>query len=153
MFASEEINMKVVRALANVLNIDEDYLTPKAALQGNLGADSLDLIDIVFRLEREFEIEIPVGELFPESVFEGDAEFVRDGRVTDQGMGELRSRMPYADLGAFDKDRRLNAVADLFTVDMVVRYMTWKLSQGVGACLEVAGNMQGIGTSSPVHQG
>ena len=88
----------------------------------------------MFRLEREFGIRIPRGELFPESVFQGDPDFVRDGRVTEQGMGELRSRMPYADLSAFDQDRRLIAVPDLFTVGLVVRYVACKLGQSVNAC-------------------
>src|SRR5438445_7659759 len=116
MSASEEIYGKVAKVLVEALNVDEDELAPTATLQGDLGAESIDFLDIVFRLEREFGIKIPRGELFPESVFQGDPDFVREGRVTDQGMGELRSRLPYADLGAFDKDRRLSTVSDLFTV-------------------------------------
>src|SRR5271154_3654360 len=107
MEASEEIYGKVARVLIEALNVDEGDLTPTATLQGNLGAESIDFLDIVFRLEREFGIKIPRGELFPESVFQGDPDFVREGRVTDQGMEELRTRMPYADLGVFDQDRRL----------------------------------------------
>ena len=59
---------------------------------------------------------------------------MQEGRVTDRGMVELRSRMPYADLADFERDRRLSAVADLFTVALVVRYVEWKLAgddQGV----------------------
>jgi acyl carrier protein len=113
--------------------VDEDEVTPAATLQGDLGAESIDFLDIVFRLEREFGIKIPRGELFPESVFQGDPDFVQDGRVTDRGMVELRSRMPYADLAGFDRDRRLDAVQDLFTVALVTRYVTWKLGPGAGA--------------------
>jgi len=129
MSVGEEIYPKVARVLVEALNVDEDELTPKATLQGDLGAESIDFLDIVFRLEREFGIKIPRGELFPESVFQGDPGLVRDGRVTDQGMGELRSRMPYADLGVFDQDRRLIAVSDLFTVGLVARYIAWKLDK------------------------
>src|SRR5271155_5167293 len=108
----DEIYVKVSATLVEALNVDEDELEPTATLQGDLGAESIDFLDIVFRLEREFGIKIPRGELFPDSVFQGDPDWVLEGRVTDQGMGELRSRMPYADLGAFDKDRRLSSVAD-----------------------------------------
>jgi acyl carrier protein len=133
MYASEEIYGKVSRVLVEALNVDEDDVKPTATLEGDLGAESIDFLDIVFRLEREFGIKIPRGELFPESVFQGDPDFVREGRVTDQGMGELRSRMPYADLGAFDQDRRLSVVSDLFTVGLVARYIAWKLDQGPAA--------------------
>jgi acyl carrier protein len=131
MSASDEIYGKVAKVLVESLNVDEEDLTPTATLQGDLGAESIDFLDLVFRLEREFAIKIPRGELFPESVFQGDPEFVRDGRVTDQGMAELRERMPFADLEAFDKDRRLSAVSELFTVSLITRYVTWKLAQGV----------------------
>src|SRR5262249_32655152 len=139
MSASEHIYEKVTQVLVESLNVDEADVTPTATLQGDLGAESIDFLDIVFRLEREFDIRIPRGELFPESVFQGDPDLVRDGRVTEQGMGELRSRMPYADLSAFDQDRRLIAVPHLFTVGLVTQYIAWKLSQ----CLEVGPNGAG----------
>ena len=133
MCASEEIYGKVARVLVEALGVDQDDITPPATLQGELGAESIDMLDIVFRLEREFGITIPRDELFPESIFQGDPDFVTEGRVTDQGMRELRARMPYADLEAFDKDRRLTAAFDLFTVGLVARYVAWKLDQGAGA--------------------
>jgi acyl carrier protein len=126
---SGDVYERVVRVLVDSLNVDEDEVTPRARLQGDLGAESIDFLDIVFRLEREFGIHIPRGELFTESIFQGDPEFVQDGRVTDKGMGELAARMPYADLNGFDRDRRLTAVSDLFTVEMVTGYVTWKLGR------------------------
>src|SRR6202047_918124 len=127
----DEIYSKVSATLVEALNVDEDDLTPTATLHGDLGAESIDFLDIVFRLEREFGIRIPRAELFPESMCQGDPDFVREGRVSDQGMGELRARMPYADLGALEKDRRLSAVSELFTVGLVVRYVAWKLGQAL----------------------
>jgi acyl carrier protein len=80
MSAAEEIYRKVVSVLVEALSVDEDEITPTATLQRDLGAESIDFLDIVFRLEREFGIKIPRGELFPESVFQGDPEFVRESR-------------------------------------------------------------------------
>src|ERR1700751_517339 len=115
----DEIYTKVSATLVEALNVDEEDIKPAATLQKDLGAESIDMLDIVFRLEREFGIKVPRSELFPESIFQGAPDFVQAGLVTDKGMGELRSRMPYADLGAFEKDRRLAAVSDLFTVSLV----------------------------------
>ena len=151
MSASEEIYGKVVSVLVEALSVDEDEITPTASLHGDLGAESIDFLDIVFRLERAFGIKIPRGELFPESVFQGDPEFVREGRITDQGMVELRSRMPYADLERFDHDRRLGAVPDLFTVDLVARYIAWKFGQGVSAGLKDHETVGITQDPSPVH--
>jgi acyl carrier protein len=124
-----DIREKVKRVLIEALNVDEDEVTPAARLQADLGAESIDLLDILFRLEREFEVKIPRGELFPESVFQGDPEFVRDGAVTPKGLNELRGRLPYADLGAFEKDPKVSGISDLFTVAMLTRYVEGKLAE------------------------
>src|SRR3954452_10957671 len=106
----EEIYSKVSATLVEALNVDEDEIKPDSTLQGDLGAESIDFLDIVFRLEREFGIKIPRGELFPESIFQGDPEFVADGRVTEKGLAELRARMPFADLDTFEKDPQVNNI-------------------------------------------
>jgi len=124
----EEIYTKVSATLVEALNVDEEEIKPTSTLQGDLGAESIDFLDIVFRLEREFAIKIPRGELFPESIFQGDPDFVQNGRVTDKGLAELRARMPFADLAKFEKDPEVTAISDLFTVDMITRYIEGKLS-------------------------
>src|ERR1700754_4098798 len=146
--SQEEIYSKVSSTLVEALNVDEDEIKPSATLQGDLGAESIDFLDIVFRLEREFGIKIPQGELFPDSILGGQADLVHEGRVTDRGMVELRSRMPYADLADFERDRRLGAVADLFTVGLVVRYVEWKLGRGDRAVTGVRADAV-VGRSSP----
>jgi acyl carrier protein len=127
--SQEEIYTKVSATLVEALNVDEEDIRPTATLQGDLGAESIDFLDIVFRLEREFGIKIPRGELFPESIFQGDPEFVQDGRVTDKGLAELRARMPFADLSAFEEDPRVSGISDLFTVEMITRYIQGKLGE------------------------
>ena len=124
----EEIYTKVSATLVEALNVDEDDIKPTSTLQGDLGAESIDFLDIVFRLEREFGIKIPRGELFPESIFSGDPEFVHDGKVTDKGLHELRTRMPFADISKFEKNPELTGIGDLFTVQMITRYIEGKLS-------------------------
>src|SRR5262249_19423055 len=130
--SQQEIYRKVSATLVEALNVDEEEITPTATLQGDLGAESIDFLDIVFRLEREFGIKIPRGELFPESIFQGDAEFVQDGRVTERGLAELRARMPFADLSEFEQNPEVSALGDLFTVGLIARYIQAKLGQPCG---------------------
>jgi len=125
----DEIYSKVSATLVEALNVEETDIKPESTLQGDLGAESIDFLDIVFRLEREFGIKIPRGELFPESIFQGDPEFVKDGRVTDKGLAELRARMPFADLSKFESDPEVSNIGDLFTVDMITRYIQGKVSE------------------------
>src|SRR5271169_1100269 len=125
--SQEEIYQKVSATLVEALNVDEEDIKPTSTLQGDLGAESIDFLDIVFRLEREFGIKIPRGELFPEAIFQGDPEFVQSGRVTPKGLAELRARMPFADLSTFEMNPDLNGIGDLFTVEMITRYIQGKL--------------------------
>ena len=127
--SQDEIYQKVSATLVEALNVDEDEIKPTATLQGDLGAESIDFLDIVFRLEREFSIKIPRGELFPESIFQGDPEFVQSGKVTDKGLAELRARMPFADLAKFEQNPELTAISDLFTVSMITKYIQGKLTK------------------------
>ena len=128
----DEIYQKVSSTLIEALNVDEDQITPQATLVGDLGAESIDFLDIVFRLEREFGIKIDRNELFPESIFQGDPDFVQNGRVTPKGLEELRARMPFADLADFEQNPEVSRLSDLFTVEMITRYIQGKLGQPSG---------------------
>ena len=123
----DAIFQKVAATLVEALNVDDDQVTETSTLQGDLGAESIDFLDIVFRLEREFGIKIPRNELFPESIFQGDPDFIKDGKVTAKGIAELRSKMPYADLSQFEANPTLEGIGDLFTVELIVRYIQSKL--------------------------
>jgi acyl carrier protein len=127
---NEEIYSKVSATLVDVLGVDEGDISPSATLQGDLGAESIDFLDLVFRLEREFDIRIPRDELFPESIFQGDPEYAQNGRVTEKGLDVLRETMPFADLNKFVQDPEVAHLQDLFTVDLVTRYIQDKLGRG-----------------------
>jgi len=113
--------------LVDALGVDEDDVTPAATLQGDLGAESIDFLDIVFRLERNFGIKIPRGELFPENLT-ADPEWVSDGKLTTKGLSELRSRLPFADLAKLESDPSVEKIGDLYTVEMLVHYVQSKLA-------------------------
>src|SRR3954471_11209511 len=125
--SQDEIFQKVSATLVEALNVDEEEIKPTSTLQGDLGAESIDFLDIVFRLEREFAIKIPRNELFPESIFQGDPDFVQDGKVTGKGLEELGARMPYADLSGFEQNPDMSNMSDLFTVELITRYIQGKL--------------------------
>ncbi len=123
----EEIYKRIDDVLVDALALDDDEVTPEAKLVSDLGAESIDFLDIVFRLEKEFEIKIEQGELFPANVLE-NADYVQDGKVTDAGMEELRKRMAHADLTEFEASRDVEAFSDIFTVDTVVKFVEGKLA-------------------------
>lgn len=122
----DEVFEKVQTALIDALGVDEDEVTRDATMVGDLGAESIDFLDIVFRLEKSFEIEIPRSELFPEDILT-NAEYVQDGRVTDDGINELKQRMPYADLTKFEENPVVQEFSNLLTVNDLCRYVESKI--------------------------
>ena len=110
------------------LGVDDEDIKPSATLQGDLGAESIDFLDIIFRLEREFTIKIHQDELFPELVLLGNSTLIADGQLTDDGLTALQRHMPYADWRKLEGDRQLDRIDDLFTVDLVTSYIRWKLA-------------------------
>lgn len=124
----DEILQKVKEILVDALGVDDDEVTPEAALMRDLGAESIDFLDIVFRLEKAFAIKIPREELFPAENLMGNSEFVTDGKLTEKGLNELREKMPHTDITEFEKDPDINKLADLFTVNAIVNYVDGKLN-------------------------
>ena len=111
----DEILNKVTESMVDALGVEEDEVTLTASLTEDLGAESIDFLDIVFRLEKAFGIKIPRGDLFPENLL-SSPEYVKDGKLTDEGLGVLREKMPYADLSQFEANPLVSELGQLFTV-------------------------------------
>ena len=116
--SKEDVFKGVQEALVEALAVDEDEVTPEATLVGDLGAESIDLLDIVFRLEKNFSIKIERGELVPEDIVNDQTgEYVnKDGKLTENGLAEIKKRMPYADFDAFEKNPAVASLPTIITV-------------------------------------
>jgi acyl carrier protein len=125
--AREEVFEQVREVLVDALGVDEEEVTSEATLMGDLGAESIDFLDIVFRLEKAFGIKIPREELFPAETLMNNSELVSNGKLTAKGLAELKEKMPHTDLSVFQNDPDVNKLGDLFTVDSIVKYVTSKL--------------------------
>jgi acyl carrier protein len=128
--SKEQVFDKVRNALVDALGVDEEEVTEDATLVGDLGAESIDFLDIVFRLEKAFGIEIPRSELLPDDILTNPA-YVQDGRVSEVGLNELRKRMPFFDLTRFEANPEVQEFGTLLTVNDMCRYIETKM--GVAA--------------------
>ncbi|MBN1941675.1 MAG: acyl carrier protein [Phycisphaerae bacterium] len=125
--SEQDVLEKVTETLVEALGVDDDEVTPEATLTGDLGAESIDFLDIVFRLEKAFDIKIPRGELFPDNIL-NNPEFVQNGKLTDAGLTQLKQRMPHADFSEFEQDPDINKMAELFKVQTIVNYVKTKVN-------------------------
>ena len=125
--SEEDVFGKVQEVLMDALGVDEEEVTPDAKISADLGAESIDYLDITFRLEKAFDIKIPRGELVPEQLL-NNPEYVRDGKLTEDGLTQLRERMKHADLTEFEKDPEVAKIMDLFTTQTIVNYVLSKVN-------------------------
>jgi acyl carrier protein len=125
--SKQDIFSKVQEALVDALGVEEDEVTPDATLQGDLGAESIDFLDIVFRLEKAFDIKIERGELFPEDIL-NNADYVADGKVNAAGIAKLKERMPFADLSRFESDPNVLNLSKQLTVQDMCNFVEHKLA-------------------------
>ena len=125
--SKEEVFEKVRTALVDALGVDDDEVRPDSTIIGDLGAESIDFLDIVFRLEKSFAIEIPRSELTPEDVLT-NPNYVKEGRVTPEGIAEIKRRMPFADLRAFEANPLVQNFGNLLTVSDLCRFVESKVA-------------------------
>jgi acyl carrier protein len=124
----DEIFHEVREVLVDALGVDDDEVSAESTLMGDLGAESIDFLDIVFRLEKAFSIKIQREELFPAETLMTNADYVSNGKLTAKGLSELKSKMPHTDFSSFESDPDINKLGDLFTVNSIVNYVETKLN-------------------------
>jgi acyl carrier protein len=124
----DEIFQEVQEVLVDALGVEDDEVKTEATLMGDLGAESIDFLDIVFRLEKAFGIKIPREELFPAESLMNNPDFVSNGKLTETGLAELRDKVPHTDFSTFENDPDINKLGDLFTVGAIINYVETKLA-------------------------
>jgi len=129
----DDIFAKVRDVLVEALGVDEDEVLEDATLQGDLDAESIDFLDIVFRLEKTFSIKIPRGELLPADEILSNPDYVENGVLTSAGLAKLKECMPHADFSEFESKPEISRMPDLFTVRTIINYVESKLSSGSAA--------------------
>ena len=114
----ESVYPKVREIIADVLVIDEESVSLHSRLITDLGAESIDFLDLVFQLEKEFSIKIPRGQL--EKNARGtltEAEFEKGGVLTAQGLVALKNYLSEVPADAFKAHMKINEIPMLFTVE------------------------------------
>ena len=121
-----EIDNKVRTVLVDALGVDDDEVTQDATLVGDLGAELIDFLDIVYNLEKTFDVEIPRGELLPDDILT-NTELLEEGKLNSVGLVRLRQRMPFADLSKFEDNPVVADLASLLRVNDMCSFVEGKL--------------------------
>lgn len=114
----ENVYPKVKEIIADVLVIDAKEVSLQSRLIADLGAESIDFLDLVFQLEKEFGIKIPRGQL--EKNARGnltEAEFEQGGVLTLKGIGALKNYLNEVPAEYFKDNMKVNEIPMLFTVE------------------------------------
>ena len=114
----DAIYPKVAEIIADALGCEEDEVKPDSSLIDDLDAESIDFLDIVFRLEREFKVKIPRGKAVEEG--RGDLteeEFEQGGVVTEAGLENLKSYLSEVPDDRFPETLKSAEIPKLFTTE------------------------------------
>jgi acyl carrier protein len=143
-------NLDRVRAVvAEALYLDAEEVQAKSNLMKDLGAESIDFLDIMFRLEKEFGVKLPKGEIERRAKGElSDAEFAVEGRLTDKALARVRAMMPEIGADQIKTGLMVRDIPGLFTVETFARMVDQQLFgsvddvsvHGAGATEKVVGS-------------
>ena len=118
-FSKQEIDAiypKVAEVIADALGCEVEDVKPDSSLIEDLDAESIDFLDLVFRLERAFKVKIPRGKIVEDA--RGDlteAEFEQKGIVTDVGMAQLQAYLSEVPAERFKSPMKVADIPRLFT--------------------------------------
>jgi acyl carrier protein len=123
----DEIGERVAQALVQALGVSRSDIKPETSLAGDLEAESIDFLDVVFRLEKDFGIEVARGELFPQELLR-DPRLVSKGKLTAEGVTAIRERFGFTDLSALQPGLSVeDLMNNMLTVKLIVDYVEYKL--------------------------
>jgi acyl carrier protein len=125
---------QVAEIMADALGCDLEEVTKTASLIGDLGAESIDFLDIVFRLERAFKVKIPRGKIIEEARGDlSEAEFEQGGVVTDAGFARLQSFLSEVPKDRFAKPLNSADIPRLFTTETFCKIVVRQQKAGAGS--------------------
>ena len=125
---------KVQEIIADALYVEKDEATREASLMKDLGAESIDFLDIIFRMEKEFNIKIPKGEIERKARGDlSDDDFAINGKITGKGLDQLRSALPEVNTDDIKEGLQVRDIPGLFTVATFERMVLDQLGEGSSA--------------------
>ena len=125
----DELYKAVLACVADVLAIDPGKIGPKASLIDELGAESLDFLDLLFRLETSFNVKIPrdgIRQIAQDGLADG---FEQAGVLTPAALERLRILMPEVEASKLAPGLKAHQLPNLFTVETFVRLVAWRLAE------------------------
>jgi len=126
----DELMKSVKACIADVLALDASKVTPNSSLIADLGAESLDFLDLVFRLETEYGVKIPrdgIRLAAQDGLADG---FDKGGVLTPEALERLRILMPEIPAAKMANGLRTHQIPELFTTETFVRLVAWRLAEG-----------------------
>jgi acyl carrier protein len=131
---------KVQDAFAAALGREEDEIELDARLIEDLGAESLDFLDIVYRLERAFDIKIPRGGIETTALEETDGVYEVDGILTEDGLAALKQLMPEVPADEIHEGLRVTEVPELFRVATFYNIVAHLIQQKASGAADDSGD-------------
>lgn len=126
----QSVYPQIANIIADVLVVDKEDVTLNKRLIGDLGAESIDFLDLIFQLEKAFNVKIPRGQIEKDARGQlSDAEFEQNGVITEKGMGALKKYLSEIPAANFKPGLKVNEIPTLFTVETICKVVVRAKSQ------------------------
>jgi acyl carrier protein len=126
---SAEVLEEVQRLTAEVLQLELEEIRPEARFFGNLGGESIELLELKFRLEKEYGVRVPLLDLKA-----ADIELDEQGRLTPSSLALLKSKFPFLRLDGYEL-RPLDHRTDLLTIEVIAGFVQMALDLRAAAAV------------------
>ncbi|MHA2281720.1 MAG: acyl carrier protein [Promethearchaeota archaeon] len=124
---ADKVFLGVRKILADILQIEEEEISMEVSLFDDLGLESVDLLDLNFRIEKEFGIDIGVGEMW--NIYEQVAEYeiIVEGKLTENGVELVKKLFSFADLSCVKCGMELYDIYSLITPKLLTDFVRMKM--------------------------
>jgi len=117
-----DVEQRVLEVVARAMDRPVSEVKPSSSLEFDLGAQSLDYLDIAFSLEREFRISFPRADFMQRAATHfGEENLVKNGVITDLGLRLLARGMPELDASELKPGLKVTEVRKMFVVATFIR--------------------------------
>jgi len=127
----DEVQTQIHQILIDAMDFEPSQLLSDASLQGDLGIESIDLLDIQFRIERAFKIQFGRDELFPDDLLSDRSKCISGQYVTPYGLDELKQSMPFVNWAIIKEPLKVTDLKNLYTIDTLVDFVSQKMNPNV----------------------
>lgn len=119
MISKEQLSTDLVPMLTDILGVEPEELTPTARFKRDLGGESIDILDLAFRVRQKYGVDVRF-----EAMLGGDEMVIdENGALSRAALAKLKERFPFLDVSGVQDNPQADRLEDLLTVGAIIEFI------------------------------